>query len=125
VKKAMKTESIIQTKSFNFSIQIIETYKELTNSKREFILSKQLLRSGTSIGANITEAEHSQSIKDFVHKLSISRKEANESIYWIKLLAATDYLSSSASKPLLKDCEELLRLLTSIIKTTKERNGLA
>ena len=121
----MKTESIIQTKSFNFSIQIIETYKELTNSKREFILSKQLLRSGTSIGANITEAEHRQSIKDFVHKLSISRKEANESIYWIKLLGATDYLSSSTSKPLLKDCEELLKLLTSIIKTTKERNGLA
>jgi four helix bundle protein len=117
-------ESIIQKKSFDFSIQIVKTFEYLSNTRREFILSKQLLRSGTSIGANISEAEHGQSKKDFVHKLSIARKEANETIYWIKLLKATNFLESASSTKLLKDSEELMRLLTSIIKTTKERNNL-
>jgi four helix bundle protein len=120
----MKSKSIIQTKSFDFSIQIVKTYQKITDSKREFILSKQLLRSGTSIGANIQEAEHGQSIKDFIHKLSISRKEANETIYWLRVLSSTGYLNSNDSEDLINRCEELMRLLTSIIKTTKERNNL-
>jgi len=120
----MNSNSIVQTKSFNFSIQIIKTYQYLVESKREFTLSKQLLRSGTSIGANVTEVEHGQSTKDFIHKLSISRKEANETIYWLRLLGATGYLEEDNSEKLIKNCDELMKLLTSIIKTTKSRNNL-
>jgi four helix bundle protein len=120
----MNSKSIVQTKSFNFSIQIIKTYQHLVDSKKEYTLSKQLLRSGTSIGANVTEAEHGQSTKDFIHKLSISRKEANETIYWLRLLGATGYLEENSSEKLIQNCDELMKLLTSIIKTTKLRNNL-
>ena len=114
-------KSIIQGKSFDFSIQIVQTYKFMVNEKREYVLSKQLLRSGTSIGANASEAAHAQSNKDFIHKLSISRKEANETLYWLNLMTQTDYLSVDLSKPLITDCEELLRILTAIIKTTQAK----
>lgn len=85
-------ENIIKTKSFNFAIRIVKLYQHLTETKKEFILSKQLLRSGTSIGANIRESEHGQSKSDFIHKLSISLKEANESDYWLDLLFQTNYI---------------------------------
>lgn len=112
------SENIIQKKSFDFSIQIIQTYKLLIAEKKEFVLAKQLLRSGTSIGANIAEAVHDQSTKDFIHKLQISRKEANETLYWLGLLEATDFLKPETASRLIKLCNELMRILTAIIKTT-------
>ncbi|WP_343748086.1 four helix bundle protein [Fluviicola sp.] len=115
------SENTIQTKSFEFAVQIIKTYKLLISEKKEFILSKQLLRSGTSIGANISEAVRGQSTKDFIHKLQISRKEANETLYWIKLLEVTDYLSAERTQKLIILCEELLKILTAIIKSTENK----
>jgi four helix bundle protein len=115
------SENVIQKKSFEFSIQIVETYKLLIAEKREFVLSKQLLRSGTSIGANVSEAIHGQSNKDFIHKLQISRKEASETLYWLNLLHATDYLSTEKSNLLTQSCHELLKILTSIIKTMENK----
>lgn len=112
-------ENIIQKKSFEFAIQIVETYNYLVNEKKEFVLSKQLLRSGTSIGANISEAVRGQSKKDFVYKLQISRKEANETLYWLNLLEATNFIHLENSEKLTKKCDELLRILTAIIKTTE------
>jgi len=111
------TENIIQAKSFKFAVEIIETYKIICSEKKEFILSKQLLRSGTSIGANISEAQYGQSTKDFIHKLQISRKEASETLYWLRLLEATDYLSIDKSKIMKENCVELLKIMTSIIKS--------
>lgn len=112
-------ENIIQKKSFEFAIQIVETYKYLVDEKREYVLSKQLLRSGTSIGANVSEAARGQSTKDFIYKLQISRKEANETLYWLNLLEATDFIQQENSQKLTKQCDELLRILTAIIKTTE------
>jgi four helix bundle protein len=90
----MKTDNIIQQKSFAFAIRIVNTYKYLAYEKKEFVLSKLLLRSGTSIGANVEESIGAQSEKDFIHKLSISYKEARETKYWLKLLNETEYLSN-------------------------------
>lgn len=109
-------ENVIYEKSFEFSIKVIKTYKVL-NSKGEYVISKQLLRSGTSIGANINEAIHAQSRKDFLSKMNISLKEAMETEYWIKLLIATDYLNN---KEILNECIGIKKILHSIVKTTKE-----
>lgn len=114
-------ENIIQNKSFDFAVQIVETYKYLAYEKKEFVLSKQLLRSGTSIGANICEAIGGQSSKDFIHKLQISRKETNETLYWLKLLETTQYLQQKVAQKLVQKCEELLKILTSIIKTLESK----
>ena len=94
----MKSDNIIQEKSFAFAIRIVNLYKYLTNEKKEFVLSKQILKSGTSIGANIEESIGAQSDKDFLNKISISYKEARESIFWLKLLQATNYLSAEGQK---------------------------
>ena len=91
----------------------------LVESKKEFVISKQLLRSGTSIGALVREAEQAESKKDFIHKLSIALKEANETEYWLELLNKSDYLDEAGFNSILADLKELLRLLTSIIKTSK------
>ncbi|WP_372746683.1 four helix bundle protein [Lutibacter sp.] len=115
----MKKENVVKTKSFLFSIRIVNLYKFLTQEKKEFIISKQLLRSGTSIGALVRESEHAESTADFVHKLSVALKEANESEYWIDLLKETDYLSESEYLSVQENIKELLKLLISIIKTTK------
>jgi len=114
-------KSIIQVKSFDFGVQIVKTYQSFTDKNKEYVLSKQLLRSGTSIGANVSEAVHGQSNKDFVSKLSIARKEANETLYWINLLNETSYLNGKQSEKLMQDCEELLRILTAIIKTSQSK----
>lgn len=114
-------ENIIEMKSFDFAVQIVETYKYLAFEKKEFVLSKQLLRSGTSIGANISEAIRGQSSKDFIHKLQISRKETNETLYWLKLLETTKFLQQEAAIKLIRSCEELLKILTSIIKTLESK----
>ncbi len=115
----MKKDNIIQTKSYNFAVRIVRLYKHLSQEKKEFVLSKQLLRSGTSIGANVEEAIGGQSRKDFFAKLTIAYKEARESHYWIRLLKDTDFLSDKESESLLKDIEEILKIIGSIQKTIR------
>ena len=117
----MKGDNIIEEKSFEFSVRIVNLYKYLTTNKQEFIMSKQLLRSGTSIGANICEAQQAQSPMDFISKMSISLKESYESDYWLRLLHKTDYLNEDEYKSIVSDCRSLTKLLVSIIKTTKEK----
>jgi len=119
----MKTDNIIQQKSFVFAIRIINLYKYLSQEKKEFVISKQILRSGTSIGANIEESIGGQSEKDFLSKISIAYKEARETIYWIKLLTATDYLEQGLSDNLLKDAEEICKIIGKIQITIKKRNS--
>jgi four helix bundle protein len=109
----------IKDKSFEFAITIVETYKFLVQKKKEYILSKQVLRSGTSIGAQVSEATSAQSKKDFIHKMSIAQKEASETVYWIKLLFQTDYFDAKQYDLLLYKSEELLKILTSILKSSK------
>jgi len=115
----MKKDNIIQSKSYDFALRIIKVYKYLSQEKTEFILSKQLLKSGTSIGANVEEAIGGQSRKDFFAKLSISYKEARECHYWLRLLRDTEYLSREQANSLLSDCDEILKIIGSIQKTVR------
>jgi len=117
-------DNIVLDKSFDFAVRIVRLYQYLCDEKKEYILSKQLLRSGTSIGANINEAQAGQSKKDFIAKMSIASKEARESKYWIKLLIKTDYLdrNDKYTKSLVNDVEEMVKLLTSIIKSSGAKN---
>jgi four helix bundle protein len=119
----MKTNNIIQEKSFAFAIRIVNLYKYLAAEKKEFVLSKQLLRSGTSIGANVEEAIGGVSDKDFLNKLGISYKEARESIYWLKLLYATDYIKKDEFESLHNDAEEICKIIGKIQITMKNRNS--
>jgi four helix bundle protein len=119
----MKSDNIIKQKSFDFSVRIVRLYQHLSMQKKEFILSKKLLRSGTSVGANIHEALQGSSTKDFINKLSISLKEANETEYWLKLITTTNYLTNEEHISIEKDCIELIKILTSIIKTSKLKNN--
>ena len=112
-------ENIIKEKSFDFALRIVKLYQFLVETKKEYVLSKQLLRSGTSIGANIREAEQAESKADFIHKMSISLKETNESDYWIDLLHKSGYLDETRYLSIKKDVTELLKMLISIIKSTK------
>ena len=109
----------LQVKSFAFAIRIVNLYKHLASEKKEYILSKQLLRSGTAIGALVREAEQAESKLDFVHKLAIALKEANETEYWLLLLRETSYLTAIETDSIVYDNKELLKLLTSIITSTK------
>lgn len=113
-------ENIIKDKSFSFAIQIIQLNNELVK-RREYVLSKQLIRSGTAIGALIRESEHAQSKADFINKLSIALKEANETLYWLELLVKTDFILEKDFLELSNKNEELIKLLVSIIKTSKSR----
>ena len=113
-------EWIVQKKSFQFAVRIVKLCKYLREEQNEYILTKQILRSGTSIGANIAEAQQAQSKLDFVHKMSIALKEASETDYWIRLLHATDYLSDKEKDSMLLDCAELIKMLTAIVKSSKE-----
>lgn len=117
-------DNILLNKSFRFAIRVVNLYKHLSNNKKEFILSKQLLKCGTSIGANIHEAQEGQSRADFISKLSISLKEARETMYWIELLKETNYLTQKEADSILKDLVELIKLLVTIIKTTKEKSKM-
>ena len=114
-----RKESVLRSKSFAFALRIIKLNKYLAEEKREFILSKQLLRSGTSIGANVRESEHAQSKVDFIHKLSIALKEANETEYWLDLLFETKYISETEFQIIKPKSTEILRILISIINTSK------
>ncbi|VAW24457.1 hypothetical protein MNBD_BACTEROID01-2216 [hydrothermal vent metagenome] len=113
-------DNLIQQKSFDFAIRIVKLYKYLKNDKKEYVLSKQMLRSGTSVGANIEEGIAGQSKRDFIAKLQISLKETRETHYWLRLLTATDYLTEKETQNIIKECKEIMNILTAILKTTKE-----
>jgi len=113
-------KSNIRDKSFAFAIRVVKLFKYLQSNKKEYIMSKQLMRSGTSVGAMVREAEHSESKKDFIHKMAIAQKEINESIYWLELLEATDFLSKNQFDDLNKDAIEIIKIITTIIKNTKQ-----
>jgi four helix bundle protein len=114
-------DGALQTKSFAFAVRIVSLYRFLCTDKKEYVLSKQLLRSGTAVGALVREAEQAESKPDFVHKMAIALKEANETEYWLELLHETKYLEPTEFSSIHKDVVELLKLLTSIINSTKQR----
>ena len=116
-------KNIIQEKSYAYAIRIVCLYKQLIEKKKEYVLSKQILRSGTAIGANVEEAIGRQSRRDFASKLSIAYKEARETGYWIKILNDTGYIDTEQSRSLLNDCEEILKIIGSIQNTIKIRNS--
>ena len=120
----MKEDNQILQKSKSFAVRIIRLSQHLTEEKKEKVLSRQVLRSGTSIGANVKEAVRGQSTADFLSKMQIALKEASETEYWLELLAETEYLSEKAADSVLRDCRELIRLITAIVRTTKENNQL-
>ena len=120
---ALRIENAALQKSYSFSIRIVRLARYLRTKKSEFVLSKQILRSGTSIAANIFEAIYAQSSADFINKYSISLKEASETSYWLNLLYDTEYLSQREFESIYTDCEEIVRILSSIVKTSKEHNN--
>ncbi|MBO5083563.1 MAG: four helix bundle protein [Bacteroidaceae bacterium] len=122
MKSDMKKENIVKDKSLSFAIRIVNLYKYLVAEKRETVMSKQLLRCGTSIGANIREAEQAQSRADFLSKQNIALKEANETEYWLELLMRTGFITQNEYESINNDCVELNKLLISIIKSTKQPN---
>lgn len=113
-------KSIIKDKSYAFALRVVSAYKFLSQTQKEFVLSKQLLRSGTAVGALVHEAEYGQSKADFIHKLSIALKEANETKYWLMLLKDSSYIDDNVFNSINEDCIELIKLLTSIINTSKK-----
>ena len=113
-------DNVIQERSFQFAIRIVNLYKYLQAAQKEYVMTKQLLRCGTSIGANVAESQQAQSRPDFISKLNIALKEAYETNYWIRLLYETQYLTQEQFQSIITDCRELERLLISIIKTAKE-----
>ena len=114
-------KSVLKEKSFRFAIRIVNLYKYLCEDTKEFVLSKQILRSGTSVGAMVWEAEHSESKADFIHKLAIAQKEINETIYWLELLKETEYISSKEYESINADAVEVMKIITSSIKTSKSK----
>ncbi|NUO10119.1 MAG: four helix bundle protein [Candidatus Brocadia sp.] len=116
-------ENVIKNKSFAFALRIVKMFQYLQTEKKEFVLSKQLLRSGTAIGALVREAEQAESKSDFIHKMAIAQKETNETDYWIELLFQSAYLHESQYKSIIADVTELKKLLASIIITSKENRN--
>jgi four helix bundle protein len=114
-------DNVLKTKSYKFALRMIKLFQHLSGEKKEYVLSKQILRSGTSIGANIEEAYQGESKSDFIHKLAIANKEAFETHYWLRLLRDSDILGKKLADSLLDDCDELQRILISSIKTAKQR----
>ena len=114
------SKSILKDKSFLFAIRVVNLYKVITETKREFVMSKQVYRSGTAVGALIREAQNAESKLDFIHKLAIAQKECDETIYWLELLKATDFINEIEFESLSKDAFELLKMLKSSILTVKQ-----
>ena len=115
------TKNIIRERSFAFAIQIVELSKYLMNDKKEFVLSKQLLKSGTSIGANVREADNAESKPDFIHKMGIAQKEADETVYWIELLYAAKFLDKDKFEQLIDEANQILKIIKSIILSSKAK----
>ena len=116
-----KSDNVVEAKSYEFALSIIMVYKQLTQEKKEFVLSKQLVRSGTSVGANVREATCAESKRDFVHKLSIALKEAREAGYWLELLMDSEYIGNEVFLKVNAECNEVVKIISSIILTTKSR----
>lgn len=112
-------DNIVKEKSFAFALQVVKLAKYLRDEKKEFVLSKQVLRSGTAIGALVREAEHAESKADFAHKMNIALKEANETLYWLELLHQAEHIAEQSFTSIRTDSEELVKLLVSIVKTSK------
>ncbi|MCW3073953.1 MAG: hypothetical protein JWP69_1022 [Flaviaesturariibacter sp.] len=117
----MRKPNVLKDKSFAFALKIVSLYKTLQNEYKEFVLSKQVLRSGTAIGAMIRESENAASLKDFLNKLTIALKEADETQYWLELLFQSNYIPDAAYKSLHEDCSELISILVASVKTVKEK----
>lgn len=113
-------KNAIRNKSFDFAVRVVNLFKYLQENKKEFVMSKQLLRSGTSIGANVREAERGESKADFIHKMAIAQKECNETEYWLELLYATQFLSKSEFESMQSNIVEIGKMITSSIKTAKK-----
>jgi four helix bundle protein len=116
-------DNVIKTKSFQFAVATVKLYKDIQQMKHEFILSKQMVKSGTSIGANVREGINAESKLDFIHKLGIAQKECDETIYWLELLCATSYIPREEMLKMKTDAEELMRILRSIILTAKQNHS--
>ncbi len=116
-------ENVIHAKTYAFAIRVVNAYRFLYDSQKEYVLSKQMLRSGTAIGALVAEAHHAQSSADFLNKMNIALKEANETSYWLSLLKDTGYLKTEQYDSIAKDCNEIIALLVSIVKSLKTKLG--
>ncbi len=116
-----QSKSILKDKSFAFAIAIVKAYKTLVEEKREFVMSKQMLRSGTSVGANIREAKNAQSTNDFIHKLGIAQKECDETLYWLELLKETEFLNEQTFSELSDQANQILKMIRSTILTIKQK----
>lgn len=114
-------KSIIKDKSFAFAVRVIRLFQYLTETKKEYVLSKQLLRSGTAIGALVREAQNAESTKDFIHKLGIAQKECDETIYWLELLKETEYINDKEFESINNEANELLKMIRSAIITSKKK----
>ena len=112
-------ENVVKNKSFAFSVRVIKLYQFLCEQKKEYVLSKQLLRSGTSVGAMVREAEHAETKTDFKHKMGIAQKEINETIYWLELLKETNYITQEQFESINSDAVEIIKLITAILKSPK------
>lgn len=112
-------ENVVKNKSFAFAVRVVRLYQFLCEQKKEFVLSKQLLRSGTSVGAMVREAEHAETKNDFKHKMGVAQKEINETIYWLELLKETDYLTAEQFESINKDAIEIIKLVTAILISAK------
>jgi four helix bundle protein len=122
-KLVVMAKSILKDKSFRFAVDSINLYKKLVVTKKEYVLSKQFVRSATSVGALIREAQNAESTKDFIHKLGIAQKECDETLYWLELLAAADYIVQEEMSEKSTEANELLRMLRSAILTSKQKNS--
>jgi four helix bundle protein len=117
----LKKESVIKVKSFQFAVRSVKVYKYLTDTQKEYVISKQFLKASTSIGANVREAHNAESEADFIHKLSIAQKECDETLYWLELLKESEYLSESAFQSIYSEALEILKILKSIVITMKKK----
>jgi four helix bundle protein len=117
------SDSVVRNKSLVFALRVVKAYQFLNREQREFVLSKQMLRSGTSVGALVREAEHAQSKADFINKMNIALKEVNETEYWLILLKESGYIDEKSFVSIRGDCQEFIRMLASIVKTTKQNYG--
>jgi len=115
--------SILKEKSYKFAVRIVKLVQHLQNEKKEFVMSKQLLKAGTSVGAMNSEAEFAQSKADFINKISVGLKEANETKFWLSLLKETDYIEVKLFESFIADCEELIRMMVASVKTCKQNSN--
>lgn len=120
----MGNKSAVREKSFKFAVRTVKLYQHLKKEKKEYVMGKQCMRSGTSIGANVREAQNAESTADFIHKMAIAQKECDETMYWLELMRETDFLTETEFQSMHKEAHALLKMIRSIILTTKANNSL-